>query len=47
MDELFAYLLLFGSPNQRQLDLVARKATALTLRKDDYFLEAEHIPPGR
>ncbi len=44
MDEFLAYLLQFGSLNQRQLDLIARKATALTLRKDDYFLEAGHIP---
>jgi hypothetical protein len=49
MDELFAYVLQFGSLNQRQLDLIASKATALSLPKDAYFLEAGHVsraPPG-
>jgi CRP-like cAMP-binding protein len=43
MDELFTYLLQFGSLNQRQLDLIASKATALSLPKDAYFLEAGHV----
>ncbi|MFD1470418.1 Crp/Fnr family transcriptional regulator [Hymenobacter caeli] len=43
MDELFAYLLQFGSLNQRQLDLIASKATPLALGKDAYFLEAGHV----
>jgi len=43
MDELFAYLLQFGTLNQRQLDLIASKATPLSLPKDAYFLEAGHI----
>ncbi|UOQ69587.1 Crp/Fnr family transcriptional regulator [Hymenobacter volaticus] len=43
MDELFAYLLQFGSLNQRQLDLIASKTTTLTLPKDAYFLEAGQI----
>ena len=43
MDELFAYLLQFGSLNQQQLDLIARKATPLSLPKDAYFLEAGHV----
>lgn len=43
VDELFAYLLQFGSLNQRQLDLIASKATPLSLAKDVYFLEAGHV----
>lgn len=43
MDELFAYLLQFGSLNQQQLELIASKATPLTLRKDEYFLEAGQV----
>ncbi len=43
MDELFAYLLQFGALNQQQLDLIASKATALSLPKDAYFLEAGHV----
>lgn len=43
MDELFGYLLQFGSLNQRQLELIARKATPLVLPKDAYFLEAGHV----
>jgi len=43
MDELFAYVLQFGSLNQRQLELIASKATPLSLPKDAYFLEAGHV----
>jgi CRP-like cAMP-binding protein len=43
MDELFGYLLQFGSLNQRQLDLIAGKATPLALPKDAYFLEAGQV----
>jgi len=43
MDELFGYLLQFGTLNQRQLDLIASKATALSLPKDAYFLEAGQV----
>ena len=43
MDELFAYLLQFGSLNQRQLDLIASKAVPLSLNKEAYFLEAGHV----
>jgi CRP-like cAMP-binding protein len=43
MDELFAYVLQFGSLNQRQLDLIASKATPLSLSKDAYFLEAGQV----
>ena len=43
MDEFIAYLSQFGSLNPPQLDLIASKATPLSLRKDDYFLEAGHV----
>lgn len=44
MDEFLAYLLQFGSLNQQQLNLIAGKATPLSLRKDAYLLEAGQIP---
>ena len=44
MDEFLAYLLQFSSLNQQQLDLIAGKATTLSLRKDTYLLEAGQIP---
>jgi CRP-like cAMP-binding protein len=43
MDELFSYLLQFGSLNQRQLELIASKATPLALPKEAYFLEAGQV----
>jgi CRP-like cAMP-binding protein len=43
MEELFAYILQFGSLNPRQLELIASKATALSLPKDAYFLEAGQV----
>lgn len=43
MDELFAYLLQFGTLNQQQLDLIASKATALSLPREAYFLEAGQV----
>jgi CRP-like cAMP-binding protein len=43
MDEFFAYLLQFGSLNLRQLDLIASKATALSLHKDEYLIEAGQV----
>jgi CRP-like cAMP-binding protein len=43
MDELFAYLLQFGSLNPQQLDLIASKASPLSLPKDAYFLEAGQV----
>jgi len=43
MDEFLAYLLQFGSLNQRQLDLIAGKATDLSLRKDAYLLGAGQV----
>jgi CRP-like cAMP-binding protein len=43
MEELFGYLLQFGSLNQRQLELIASKATPLALPKDAYFLEAGQV----
>ena len=43
MNKLFAYLLQLGLLNQRQLDLIASKATPLMLVKDASFLEAGHV----
>jgi CRP-like cAMP-binding protein len=43
MDDFIAYLLQFGSLNQRQLDLIASKATPFSLPKDAYFLEAGQV----
>ncbi|AII50693.1 Crp/Fnr family transcriptional regulator [Hymenobacter sp. APR13] len=43
MDDFFAYLLQFGSLNQHQLDLIARKTTPLSLPKEAYFLEAGQV----
>jgi CRP-like cAMP-binding protein len=43
MEELFGYLLQFGSLNQRQLELIASKAIPLTLPKDAYLLEAGQV----
>ncbi|AMR28139.1 cyclic nucleotide-binding protein [Hymenobacter psoromatis] len=43
MDEFLAYLLQFGSLNQRQQDLIASKATTLALPKDGYLLEAGQV----
>lgn len=43
MDELFSYLLQFGSLNPQQLELIASKATALALPKEAYFLEAGQV----
>jgi CRP-like cAMP-binding protein len=44
MEELFDYLLQFGSLNSQQLKLIASKATPLALPKDAYFLEAGQVP---
>lgn len=44
MKELIEYMLQFGHLNQQQIDLIISKATALELRKDDYFSEAGKIP---
>jgi CRP-like cAMP-binding protein len=43
MEELFTYLLQFGSLNQRQQELIASKTTTLLLPKDAYFLEAGQV----
>ena len=43
MNELLDYLLQFGSLNQRQQDLIASKATALSLPREAYFLEAGQV----
>jgi len=44
MKELIEYILLFGSLNRQQTDLIMRKATIITLRKDAYFSEAGSVP---
>lgn len=43
MKELIAYILQFGNLNQHQIDLISKKTTLLTLRKDEYFSEAGKI----
>ena len=40
MEGLFTYLMQFGSLSPRQLDLIASKATPLSLPQDTYLLEA-------
>ncbi|MEQ8531084.1 MAG: hypothetical protein RIB86_04505 [Imperialibacter sp.] len=37
MKELMAYILQFGTLNRQQIDFVEKKATAIALRKDEYF----------
>ena len=43
MKDFIEYILQFGNLNQQQLDLISKKATELTLRKDEYFSEAGKI----
>lgn len=43
MKELIEYILQFGNLNPQQLALISSKATALTIKKDDYFSEAGKI----
>lgn len=43
MDEFLAYLLQFGSLNQQQQALIAGRGADLSLRKDDYLLEAGQV----
>ncbi|MEO5888668.1 MAG: Crp/Fnr family transcriptional regulator [Ferruginibacter sp.] len=43
MEELLLYILKFGNLNQHQVELITSKATELTLRKDEYYLEAGKI----
>ncbi len=44
MEELIEYILQFGNLNKQQIDLIASKATALKLHKNEYFSEAGKIP---
>lgn len=44
MSALTEYILQFGNLNTHQLDLIAGKATELTLQKDAYFSEAGKVP---
>ncbi|MGS2741834.1 Crp/Fnr family transcriptional regulator [Sinomicrobium sp. M5D2P17] len=43
MEELISYLLQFGQPNQKQLDLIQTKAEEKYLPKGEYFSEAGKI----
>ena len=43
MNEFVAYLSQFGSLNQQELALITSKTTALSLRKEAYFLEAGQV----
>lgn len=40
MEKFIDYFLQFGNLNKQQIHLIASKATALELRKDDYYWEA-------
>ncbi len=40
MEAFIDYILQFGNLNKRQIDLIAGKASTLTLHKDDYYWEA-------
>ncbi|QNF33334.1 Crp/Fnr family transcriptional regulator [Adhaeribacter swui] len=44
MEELIAYILQFGTLNKQQIELITSKATALELKKNEYFSEAGKIP---
>jgi len=43
MKAFIEYILQFGSLNQQQIDLISKKATALEIKKDGYYLEAGKI----
>ena len=43
MKAFIDYILQFGNLNQQQIDLVLSKATALEIKKDDYFSEAGKV----
>jgi CRP-like cAMP-binding protein len=43
MNEFLTYALQFGRLTPQQQELVAQKATCLTLRKGDYFVEADAV----
>jgi CRP-like cAMP-binding protein len=44
MEEFIEYILQFGNLNKQQIDLITKKVTETTLRKDEYFSEAGKIP---
>ncbi len=43
MKEWIEYVLQFGNLNPQQIGLISSKATELTLRKDEYYLEAGKV----
>ena len=43
MKEFIEYILQFGNLNSQQIDLVLSKATALELKKEEYFSEAGKV----
>lgn len=43
MNEFIEYILQFGNLNQQQLDLITKKGSEITLKKDDYYWEAGKI----
>lgn len=43
MEEFITYLLRFGSLNEQEIDLIARKGKAAVYKRDDYFVEAGKI----
>lgn len=44
MNELIAYILKFGSLNPQQIAFVQKKASEISLQKDEYFSEAGKTP---
>ena len=44
MNELIEFIFQFGSLNQQQTDLITRKATRISLKKDAYFSEVGNVP---
>ncbi|MFD2286561.1 cyclic nucleotide-binding domain-containing protein [Pedobacter petrophilus] len=43
MEDFISYILQFGNLNQQQIALISKKATQLTLQKDEFYLEAGKI----
>ena len=43
MDQLIDYVLQFGSLNERQIELIKKKAVEIELKKGDYFWEAGKV----
>ncbi|SHM86855.1 cAMP-binding domain of CRP or a regulatory subunit of cAMP-dependent protein kinases [Chitinophaga jiangningensis] len=44
MEEFISYIMHFGNPDKQAIDIIASKATELTLRKGEHFSEAGRIP---